>query len=111
MAGCTKEEIVATKKPGQPLYWQIYAFNDLAVVELEVRKAVLLGFTGFALTVDAIIAGKRERDTRATLANAMVSHQIQLTCKLQLRFFQTDGVAGEDDADDTFSSGPTVQRG
>jgi len=78
MAGCTQKEIVAAKNPGQPLYWQIYALNDLAKTEREIKKAISLGFTGFALTVDTVRAGKRERDTRAMLLETLVSKATQI---------------------------------
>lgn len=73
MAGCSQDEIVSVRKPGQNLYWQIYALSDLSVTEKEIRRAVELGFKGFALTVDAVRSGKRERDTRAMVAEAEVS--------------------------------------
>ena len=73
MAGCSQDEIMAVSKPGQNLYWQIYALNDLEVTAREVRRAVELGFMGFALTVDAVRSGKRERDTRAMVAEVVSS--------------------------------------
>ena len=41
--------------------------SDLAVTEKEIKTAVQRGFKGFALTVDAIRAGKRERDMRTSI--------------------------------------------
>ncbi|KAK5116838.1 hypothetical protein LTR85_009098 [Meristemomyces frigidus] len=67
MASCTKEEIARARAPNQTTYWQIYAMNDLAKSEREIREAVAAGYRGFALTVDAIRAGKRERDMRVGL--------------------------------------------
>lgn len=53
--------------PNQTTYWQIYAMRDLKITEREVRQAVEQGYKGFALTVDAIRPGKRERDIRTGL--------------------------------------------
>lgn len=68
LAGCTKKEIADARRPGQVLYWQIYAAWDLEVSAAEVREAERLGYKGFALTVDAVRNSKRERDVRAALA-------------------------------------------
>ena len=76
MSACSPDEIVSVKRPGQHVYWQIYAANDLEMTKKEVEKAILLGFTGIALTVDAIRAGKRERDARAIIMEAIVSFTI-----------------------------------
>jgi L-lactate dehydrogenase (cytochrome) len=70
MAGYTRNEISDARKAEvkeQKLFWQIYALSDLAVTEKEIREAIELGYKGIALTVDAICAGKRERDVRAGL--------------------------------------------
>ncbi|KAL2825773.1 FMN-dependent dehydrogenase-domain-containing protein [Aspergillus cavernicola] len=67
MAGCTKEEIAKTRGPDQTLFWQIYAKGTLTTTEEEIREAVQLGYKGFALTVDAVRPGKRERDLRLSL--------------------------------------------
>lgn len=72
MAGCTQEEMTEARALDQTTYWQIYAMGDLAVTELEIKQAVAQGYKGFALTVDAIRAGKRERDMRAAIDE--VSH-------------------------------------
>jgi L-lactate dehydrogenase (cytochrome) len=67
-AGCTQNEIADAKGEDQTLYWQIYAKSDLKITEQEIKNAVALGYKGFALTVDAIRAGKRERDVRTSIA-------------------------------------------
>lgn len=66
-AGCSRQEIVDAGAAGQVLYWQIYPKSDLRISEQEVREAVSLGYKGFALTVDAICAGKREYDMRVAI--------------------------------------------
>lgn len=61
------------RSPGQSLYWQIYAMRDLEVTKKEIERAVAAGYKGFALTVDAIQVGKRERDMRQNI-QGRVSH-------------------------------------
>lgn len=68
MAGCTQEEIALARAPNQTLFWQIYAKSDLSITEKEVLRAIELGYKGFALTVDAIRGGNRERDRRMEVA-------------------------------------------
>lgn len=67
MAGCSMSEMANARGEGQVLYWQIYAMTDLKKTEREVRRAVELGYRGFALTVDAVRMGKRERDLRLNI--------------------------------------------
>lgn len=67
MAGCSQKQIADAHGPAQTLYWQIYAMNDLSVTEKEIKQAIALGYRGFALTVDAIWSGKRERDLRLSV--------------------------------------------
>lgn len=64
MAGCTQLEMAEACAQDQTVYWQIYAKSDIHETEQEVKLAVQRGFKGFALTVDAIRPGKRERDIR-----------------------------------------------
>ncbi len=71
-AGCTQREMSDARAPNQTTYWQIYAMSDLAITEEEIKQAVLQGYKGFALTVDAIRPGKRERDIRTSLNDADV---------------------------------------
>lgn len=67
-AGCTQDEMMAATTPGQALYWQIYVKADMKISEHEIKRAIALGYRGFALTIDAIRPGKRESDVRASLA-------------------------------------------
>lgn len=39
-------------------------YDSLSVTEREVKQAISLGYKGFALTVDGVYMGKRERDLR-----------------------------------------------
>ena len=63
-AGCSQKELADVRAPKQTLYWQIYAMRDLEITKKEIRQAEALGYKGFALTVDAVQVGKRERDMR-----------------------------------------------
>lgn len=69
-AGCSQKEMADARAEGQPLYWQIYAMKDLETTKKEVDQAVALGYKGFALTVDAVHVGKRERDMRMNIAES-----------------------------------------
>ncbi|KAH8898696.1 oxidoreductase [Thozetella sp. PMI_491] len=72
-AGCSQGEIADARIPGQILYWQIYAMADLAITEKEIRSAIERGYKGFALTVDAIVTGNRERDRRLAIEQELQS--------------------------------------
>lgn len=91
-AGFNMGEMANARVLEQTTYWQIYAMTDLAVTEREIKHAVNLGYKGFALTVDAIWAGKRERDVRAGLSET-----------------EADGDE-EEEGDDDFSKEPSVTR-
>jgi L-lactate dehydrogenase (cytochrome) len=88
------EEIANARVPEQTTYWQIYAMTDLTITEKEVKHAISLGYKGFALTVDAIWAGKREFDVRAGLSETEAD----------------DDDDEEEDEDDGFSKEPSVTR-
>ncbi|OSD06084.1 hypothetical protein PYCCODRAFT_1431900 [Trametes coccinea BRFM310] len=51
--------------PSQPLFFQLYKHRDDRIAEQRVREVVALGYNAIFLTVDAIVAGNRERDIRA----------------------------------------------
>lgn len=72
-AGCTQKEMADARGTDQVLYWQIYAMTDLTVTEREIKQAVASGYRGFALTVDAIHVGKRERDMRLSIQESEAS--------------------------------------
>ena len=88
-------EIAGARADTQTLYWQIYAKSDLRETEKEVREAIKLGYKGFALTVDAIRAGIRERDLRVSLAEQSVDDV---------------AIEDEDDEGNNFANGQTVKR-
>ncbi|OKL59488.1 hypothetical protein UA08_05284 [Talaromyces atroroseus] len=94
MAGCTKKEMSDIRTPGQVLFWQIYPKADLTISEQEVTEAISLGYKGFALTVDAIRASKRERDIRYSLQET-----------------EKESMADDDEDDTSTSGGISAQRG
>ncbi|RDX56011.1 hypothetical protein OH76DRAFT_1427429 [Lentinus brumalis] len=55
----------ARVSPEQPLFFQLYKHRDDRVAEERVREVISLGYNAIFLTVDAIVAGNRERDIRA----------------------------------------------
>ncbi|KAI0651715.1 FMN-dependent dehydrogenase-domain-containing protein [Trametes meyenii] len=55
----------ARMHPNQPLFFQLYKHRDDKAAEQRVREVVALGYNAIFLTVDAIVAGNRERDVRA----------------------------------------------
>ena len=54
----------ARLSPDQPLFFQLYKHSDEAAKE-RIREVEKLGYNAIFLTVDAVIAGYRERDIRA----------------------------------------------
>ncbi|KFA51623.1 hypothetical protein S40293_03960 [Stachybotrys chartarum IBT 40293] len=72
-AGCSKEETANARLHNQTLYWQIYAKSDLHESEREIKEALRLGYKAFALTVDAVRAGNRERDLRVGLEETLAN--------------------------------------
>ncbi|KIM79769.1 hypothetical protein PILCRDRAFT_98049 [Piloderma croceum F 1598] len=54
----------ARPDPNQVLWFQLYKNKDRVKAEARVREAVKLGYKAICLTVDAIVAGNRERDIR-----------------------------------------------
>lgn len=90
----SQEAMSNARAPDQTTFWQIYARSDLDISTQEVKQAINLGYEGFALTVDAVRAGKRERDLRVTYAQR-----------------ETDGMRAEDDdEDEDFALEPSVGR-
>ena len=59
-------EIAAAKvSPDQPLFFQLYKHKEPALALKRIREVEALGYKAIFLTVDAIVAGNRERDVRA----------------------------------------------
>ncbi|KAF3392807.1 Cytochrome b2 [Penicillium rolfsii] len=90
----SQKDMSIARAPDQITFWQIYARSDLDTTTREVQQAVILGYKGFALTVDAVRAGKRERDLRVTITQQ-----------------EQDGMRViDDDEDEDFAGEPSVGR-
>jgi L-lactate dehydrogenase (cytochrome) len=57
-------ETIAAAAPGIPKFIQVYVWKDRGLVRDFLARAKAAGYTGCILTVDAVIAGHRERDPR-----------------------------------------------
>jgi isopentenyl diphosphate isomerase/L-lactate dehydrogenase-like FMN-dependent dehydrogenase len=57
---------VAAAAPGVARWFQVYCFRDEQVTRSLVEQAVEAGFEALVLTVDAPVAGRRERDLRTS---------------------------------------------
>ncbi|KAL8276641.1 hypothetical protein RQP46_010990 [Phenoliferia psychrophenolica] len=66
-ASISFEEIAALAVSGQTLFYQLYVNRDRKKTEEQLRKVVKAGYKGICVTVDAPVAGKRERDERSKL--------------------------------------------
>ncbi|KAK0208354.1 hypothetical protein DFS33DRAFT_1371792 [Desarmillaria ectypa] len=64
-ASLSYAEIAAAAGPSQPLFFQFYKSNDDATAEQRVREVERLGYKSIWLTVDAIVASKREIDIKS----------------------------------------------
>lgn len=58
-------EIAKAAHPGQTLFFQLYKPHDNILAEQRVRAVEEAGYKAIFLTVDAVIAGRRERDIRS----------------------------------------------
>lgn len=65
-ASFSASEIAAARvSPTQPLFFQLYKKRDDSEAEKLVKEVEALGYNAIFLTVDAIIAGRRDRDIKA----------------------------------------------
>ena len=65
-ASFSASEIAAARvSPTQPLFFQLYKKRDDSKAEELVKEVEALGYNAIFLTVDAIIAGRRDRDIKA----------------------------------------------
>jgi L-lactate dehydrogenase (cytochrome) len=51
--------------PTQPLFFQLYKKRDDSEAEELVKEVESMGYSAIFLTVDAIVAGRRDRDIKA----------------------------------------------
>ncbi|KII93260.1 hypothetical protein PLICRDRAFT_151828 [Plicaturopsis crispa FD-325 SS-3] len=65
-ASFSSTQIAAARpSPTQPIFFQLYKHRDNEVAARRVREVEAEGYKAIFLTVDAIVAGNRERDLRA----------------------------------------------
>ena len=65
-ASFSASEIAAARiSPAQPLFFQLYKRREDSEAEKLVKEVEALGYNAIFLTVDAIIAGRRDRDIKA----------------------------------------------
>ncbi|PCH33523.1 hypothetical protein WOLCODRAFT_141673 [Wolfiporia cocos MD-104 SS10] len=64
-ASVSREELVAARVPGQPMFFQLYPDRDRSITQQVVRDVDAMGFNAIFLTVDAPVNSNRERDLRA----------------------------------------------
>ncbi|KAJ7786460.1 FMN-dependent dehydrogenase-domain-containing protein [Mycena metata] len=64
-ASMSPAEIIAAAGPTSPMFFQLYKNANDAVAAQRVRDVEKLGYKAIFLTVDAVIPGNREKDTRS----------------------------------------------
>jgi hypothetical protein len=64
-ASLSAQNIMDAAIPSQTLFFQLYKNRNDEIAEKRVREMDQLGFKAIFLTVDAIVAGNRERDIRS----------------------------------------------
>ena len=65
-ASFSASEIAAARVyPTQPLFFQLYKKREDSEAEKLIKEVEALGYNAIFLTVDAIVAGRRDRDIRA----------------------------------------------
>ncbi|KAF7307037.1 hypothetical protein MIND_00496800 [Mycena indigotica] len=67
-ASMSFSEIMGAASPTQPLFFQLYKHSNTAIAEERVREVERLGYKAIFLTVDAVVAGNREKDIRSPWA-------------------------------------------
>ncbi|PPQ89391.1 hypothetical protein CVT25_002209 [Psilocybe cyanescens] len=64
-ASFSAADIIGSADHSQTLFFQLYKHRDDDIAEKRVREMENLGYKAIFLTVDAIVAGNRERDIRS----------------------------------------------
>ncbi|EDR15041.1 uncharacterized protein LACBIDRAFT_300783 [Laccaria bicolor S238N-H82] len=64
-ASLSAQNIMDAAIPSQTLFFQLYKHRNDEIAEKRVREMDQLGYKAIFLTVDAIVAGNRERDIRS----------------------------------------------
>jgi (S)-mandelate dehydrogenase len=75
-ASTSSLEAVAQCTPA-PKWFQLYPWGDRKVVGRLIERAKAAGYTAMMVTVDSLIAGRRERDARNNF-----SHEVKMTPKV-----------------------------
>ncbi|GAA5925853.1 FMN-dependent alpha-hydroxy acid dehydrogenase [Sporobolomyces koalae] len=65
-------EEIASQSPQSLLFFQLYVNKDRKKTELQLQRVVQAGYKAIVVTVDAPVAGKRERDERTKLEAEVV---------------------------------------
>ena len=65
-ASLSYASIIASAAPSQVLFFQLYKHANDEIAENRVREVEELGYKAIWLTVDAVVAGNRERDIKAS---------------------------------------------
>src|SRR2546423_3606287 len=66
--GTARPSEVAAAAPGGARWFQLYCFRDRGISDALLAEAVESGFEAIALTVDAPVPGRRERDLRTAFS-------------------------------------------
>ncbi len=64
-ASSSYSEIAAATSPGQTLFFQLYRSADDNLAAKRIQEVESLGYKAIFLTVDAVVAGRREVDIRS----------------------------------------------
>jgi hypothetical protein len=69
-------DIAALNNPQNPqtLFYQLYVNKDRSKTEAQLRRVAAAGYKAICVTVDAPVAGKRERDERSKMDAESVSY-------------------------------------
>ncbi|KIM48073.1 hypothetical protein M413DRAFT_439780 [Hebeloma cylindrosporum] len=109
-ASLSPTAIMQASDQTQPLFFQLYKHRDDDIAERRVREIETLGYKAIFLTVDAIVAGNRERDIRSPWVldeqdNGPVYYQPESvgTKTIEVNIFGTAGaLIANDDRDMTW---------
>ena len=101
--------------PPPPMWFQLYVFEDRSVTKHLIERAEKAGVAAFAVTVDAPVLGRRERDVRnrfAMRAGMKLENVFDISSDKAVKVSGSSNANAVDD-DDTLvnaTRGPTVVR-
>ncbi|PCH32971.1 hypothetical protein WOLCODRAFT_134829 [Wolfiporia cocos MD-104 SS10] len=97
-ASLSASEVAAARlSPAQPLFFQLYKHADDARAAALLREIETLGYNAVFLTVDAPVAGNRERDVRAPFELEAQEREIEAEAR---GVAETEGLEGEPEMPD-----------